>query len=408
MVGRWIAVAVMVVGLGVSAVPAAPRDLRIGVPVPLTGGLAEGGRDMVDGLTLYLEEHGKTLGGRPVTVVVEDTTGTPTVALTKARKLVERDRVEFLMGLYLASEGYALRDFVSDKKVLLVLPVVAADDLTQRRRSAYVVRLTATSSQVNHAFGEYAYRTLGYRRVAVLGQDYAFGWENAGGFQRTFEDAGGRVVQKLWAPLGTMDYAPYISRLRRDVDALYVILVGADIPRFFAQYKQFGVKVPVLGGIAVMDEDTLRHMGEEAVGVVSAHVYTPELKRTENERFVAAFQKRFGRVPSYFAEAMYTAALWIDQATRISGWPANAVVLPELLRRHAVQNAPRGPLSLDAYNNTVETVYVRRVVMGARRPQNEVIATIPRVSQFWKWEPREYLRRPPYTKDYPPCRFCER
>ncbi len=341
-------------------------------------------------------------------VIPEDTTGTPAVALTKARKLVERDRVAFLMGLYLASEGYALRDFATDQKVLLVLPVVAADDLTQRRRSPYVLRLTVTSSQVNHAFGEYAYRTLGYRRVAILGQGYAFGWENAGGFQRTFEEAGGRVVQKLWAPLGTMDYAPYISRLRRDVDALYVILVGADIPRFFGQYKQFGAPVPTIGGIAVMDEDTLRHMGDEALGVVTAHVYTPELPRPENQRFVAAFQKRFGRIPSYFAEAMYTAALWIDETTRAFGWLRNPQALPDLLRRHPLRGAPRGPLTLDPYNNTVETVYVRKVVAGGTRPRNQVIATIPNVSQFWKYQPRDYLRQPPYTKDYPPCRFCER
>ena len=405
--GAWIQIALVASALALSAGARAAEEIVLGVPVPLTGGLAEGGRDMRDGLQLYLDQHNGAFGGVPVRVVVEDTAGTPTIALTKVRKLVELDKSDLIMGLYLASEGYAVRDYVTQQRVPLILPVVAADDLTQRQRSPYILRLTATSSQVNHAFGAYAYQKLGYRRVVTIGQDYAFGYENVGGFQRVFEEMGGQVVQKLWAPLGTPDYAPYISQIRRDVDAVYVLLVGADIPRFFTQYRDYGVGLPVIGGIAVMDEDSLRHMRDEAYGVLTAHVYSPELSRVENVAFVDAFAKRYGRLPSYFAEAMYTAAMWLDRVIQSRGWPLAAEKLIQAFRQVRLEDAPRGPLALDDYNNTIETVYIRKVVPGpSRRPVNQIVDAIPNVSQFWTYAPESYMAGPPYSRDFPSCRFC--
>ena len=113
-----------------------------------------------------------------------------------------------------------------------IFPVIAADDLTQRKPSQWVVRLGWTGSQPSHPFGEYAAKTLGYKKVAVFGTDYAFGYEVVGGFQRSFEEAGGQIVQKLWAPLGTSDLAPYITQLKRDADAVFIIVVAASALRF--------------------------------------------------------------------------------------------------------------------------------------------------------------------------------
>ena len=220
----------------------AQETVKVGLPVPLTGFVAESAREMVEGFQLYLEESGQKLGGLPVQVVIEDTEAQPQNALTKLRKLVEQDKVAFVVGYLLAFEGYAVRDYVHRNKVPLFLPIVAADDLTQRQRSPYIVRMTWTSSQPNHPLGEYAFKTLKYRRMATVGQDYAFGWENVGGFHRTFEQAGGKIVQKTWAPIGTTDYAPYIAKIQRDVDAVYALLVGSDIPRFVKQYEEFGLK----------------------------------------------------------------------------------------------------------------------------------------------------------------------
>ena len=148
-----------------------------------------------------------------VKLFVEDTEAKPQNAITKMRKIVENDKVHFVVGYLLAFEGYAVRKYADENKVPLFLPIVAADDLTQRKRSPYIVRMIWTSSQTNHPFGEYAYKKLGYRKMVTVGQDYAFGWESVGGFQRTFEEAGGKVVQKIWVPLNAADHGPYVSQI---------------------------------------------------------------------------------------------------------------------------------------------------------------------------------------------------
>ena len=165
--------------------PATP--IKIGFIVPLSGPFAQNGRDILNGFLLLLDEVGYRAGGRQIQLIIEDDEAIPAVTLTKARKLVESDRVHLLAGTLLASSGYALAPYVDAQQIPTVYPVVSSDDLTQRRRSKWIVRTGWTSSQPNHAFGEYAYRTLGYRTVATIALDYAFGWESVGGFQRTFE-----------------------------------------------------------------------------------------------------------------------------------------------------------------------------------------------------------------------------
>ncbi|OLC34135.1 MAG: hypothetical protein AUH81_12875 [Candidatus Rokubacteria bacterium 13_1_40CM_4_69_5] len=407
LVGVAVALALsLMIGVGVAP---AQEPVRVGLPVPLTGFVAESAREMVEGFQLYLEQSGQKLGGRPVHVIIEDTEAQPQNALTKMRKLVEQDKVHLVVGYLLAFEGYAVRDYVDKNRVPLFLPIVAADDLTQRKRSPYIVRMTWTSSQPNHPLGEYASKTLKYRRMVTVGQDYAFGWENVGGFHRTFEQAGGKIVQKIWAPIGTADYAPYIAQIRRDVDAVYALLVGADIPRFVKQYQEFGLKgkIPLIGGNILTDEDVLSHMGVEAEGVITSHTYAATLKRAENQKFVEAFRARFKKDPSYYAEGMYTAALWLDRAIKMAGSVEDPLKLIGAVKKADLRDAPRGPLKLDEYNNPVETVYLRRVVKGPRGMENEVIGSIPNVSQFWTFNPAQYLGNPPYSRDFPPCGNCK-
>ncbi|MDP6087371.1 MAG: ABC transporter substrate-binding protein [Nitrospinota bacterium] len=393
------------------AVPAVAQELRVGLPVPLTGFVAESAQEMVEGFKLYLEQTGGKLGGMSVKLTVEDTEAKPQNAITKMRKLVENDKVHFVVGYLLAFEGYAVRKYAIENKVLLFLPIVAADDLTQRKRSPYIVRMIWTSSQTNHPFGEYAYKKLGYRRIATVGQDYAFGWESVGGFQRTFEAAGGKVVQKIWVPLNAADHGPYVSQIRRDVDAVFGLLVGSHIPKFFKAYQDFGLKakIPIIGANIMTDEDVLKHMGDEALGVLTSHSYAATLKRPENVKFVKAFQARYKKDPSYYAEGMYTAALWLDRALKKTGLPTNKLKFIDAVKSVDLRDAPRSPLRLDKYNNPIETIYIRKVVRkkSGKGLDNEVIDSIPNVSQFWTIDPDEYMKRPPYSRDFPPCKHCK-
>ncbi len=387
------------------------EKVRVGLPVPLTGFVAESAREMVEGFQLYLGQSGGKLGGLDVELIVEDTETKPEMALTKMRKLVENDKVHFVVGYLLAFEGYAVRDYAHDNKVPLFLPIVAADDLTQRQASPYIVRMIWTSSQPNHPFGEYAYKTLGYRKIVTVGQDYAFGWENVGGFQRTFEAAGGQIVQKLWVPLDAGDHGPYISQIRRDADAVFALVVGGHIPKFIKTYQDFGLKdqIPLIGGNIMTDEDVLKHMGGEALGILTSHSYAATLKRPQNVAFVKAFQAKYKKDPSYYAEAMYTAALWMDKALAKTGMPTNALKLVDAVKGVDLRDAPRSALKLDSRNNPIETIYIRKVVKKAsgKGLENQVIHSIPNVSQFWTIDPDKYLAAPLYSRDNPACKFCK-
>jgi len=389
---------------------AQPSPIKIGFVTDLTGAAAQAAKDMVNGFTMYLDEIGHQMAGRKVELIVEDSQARPDVALTKLRKLVEHDRVHIVAGVLFGHIGYALAPKVEEYRIPAMFTVAASDDLTQRLKYRWVIRTGWASSQPSHPFGEYAARTLGYRKVAVIGSDYAFGWEVVGGFQRSFEEAGGQVVQKLWAPLGAMDLAPYIAQLKRDADAVLTMVAGASTLQFFKQYQEAGLKgrIPLIAGGPAVDEAFLPSMGDEALGVVSPLIYSGALDTPANRRFVKDYRAKFGKVPSYFAETNYTSGRWIHEAVKaLGGNVEDREKLLVALRRVEIADAPRGPVKLDANGNPIQNVYIRKVERNREGElQNTVIATMPAVSQFWKYNPEEFLRQPVYARDVPPCRHC--
>ena len=393
-----------------AATPAQPGPIKIGFTTDLTGTAAQAAKDMVNGLTMYLDEIGWQIAGRKIELIVEDTQGRPDAALTKLRKLVEHDRVHLVAGVLFGHLGYAMAPKVEEYKIPALFTVTAADDLTQRLKYRWVIRTGWASSQPSHPFGEYAAKTLGYKKVAVLASDYAFGWEVIGGFQRTFEEQGGQVVQKLWAPLGAMDLAPFIAKLRRDADAVLTMIAGASTIQFMKQYEEAGLKrkIPLIAGGPAVDEALLPSMGDEAIGVISPLIYSGALDTPANRRFAKDYRAKFGKVPSYFAETNYTSGRWINEAVRsLGGNVEDREKLLAALRRVEIPDAPRGPVRLDGYGNPIQNVYFRKVERNRDGElQNTVIVTIPAVSQFWKYNPEEFLKQPVYSRDVPPCRYC--
>jgi branched-chain amino acid transport system substrate-binding protein len=386
----------------------ADRDrgpIKIGFLVPLSGGLAQNGRDILNGFLLYLDEIKRRAAGREIQLIVEDDEGIPAVGLTKARKLVESDRVHLMAGTLLSSSGYALAPYIDSMKIPMVYPVVSADDLTQRRRSPWIIRTGWTGSQPNHAFGEYVYDTLKMRRVATIALDYAFGWESVGGFQRTFEARGGRIVQKLWTPVSVHDFAPYLAQISRDVDAVYALFLGRNALQFMRQYEEYGLRgrVPLIGQGTTTDEHVLPFMGDEALGTITTLHYSAALDNPANKAFAAAYRARFGKVPSYYSESMYTGGKWAIAAIEaIGGNVEDREQLREAFRRVKPTGLPRGPVELDEYGNPIQNVYIRRVERVNGELQNTVIHTFTRVSQFWDFDPAAYLREPLYSRRYVP------
>lgn len=377
--------------------------IKIGFMAPLSGAYAQNGRDILNGFLLYLDEIKYTAAGRKLEVTIEDEEAIPAVGLTKARKLVERDKVHVLAGTLLSSTGYALAPYVDAQRIPMIYPVVSADDLTQRKRSKWILRTGWSASQPNHAFGEYAYKTLGYRRIATISLDYAFGWESVGGFERTFEALGGQITQKLWAPVSVHDFAPYLAQIPKDIDAVYVLVLGRAALQFMRQYEEFGLKgrVPLIGGGTSTDEHVLPGMGDEAIGVMTALHYSGALASPANLAFAKAYRARYKKIPSYYGESMYTGAKWLVSAIeKLGGEVENPEKLAQALLAVKVADVPRGPVELDAYGSPVQNIYIRKVERVNGELQNTVVETLPSVSQFWTYDPAEYLKRPLYSRAY--------
>jgi len=400
---------VAVIAVGPSRGWAQKGPIKVGFLTQMTGGGAAVGRDMSNGFTMYIEEAGKQIAGRKVEVIIEDTQGDPAQALTKLRKLVESDNVHAVAGIFLANEGYALAPKVDEYRIPTVWAVVSADDLTQRKPVKWAVRTGWTSSQPNHPFGEYVAKTLGYKKVVTVAADYAFGWEQVGGFQRTFEEAGGQVIQKLWPPLGTTDFGPYLPQIKRDADAVFAVMVAAMALRFPKQYQDAGLKarLPLIGGGTTFDEFVLPSLGDEAIGSITPLIYSAAIDTPVNKRFVKEFRTKYGKVPGYYAEASYSAARWIAEGAKaVGGNVEDKDKFLAALRKVEVSDAPRGPIKLDAYGNPIQTIYVRKVEKKDGELWNTVIQTFPAVSQFWKYKPEDFLKQPVYDRNYPACKYC--
>jgi len=393
---------------------AGAEELRIGFIAAITGPFAAVGKDMVDGFQLYLDQHGNKLGGADVKLIVEDDQAKPDVGVTKARKLVLQDHVHMFIGGILAPTGYALAPVSTAEKTVYISSIPAADDLTQRQidKYPYFIRTGWSSSQPSHPFGQWACEQ-GYKKIAVIAADYAFGYEVVGGFQKSFEDCGGKIIQKIWPPLGSKDFGPYIPAIKPDADAIFSLMVGPMVPQFPKQLAAAGNTKPVIGGGTSYDEFVLPAMGDEAIGGVSPLQYSAALETPKNEAFVKAYRAKYNKVPSYFSESNYTTAQLIDETIKQTGGkfpgPEEFVKVMAGLKIDAV----RGPVSFDDMRNPIQNIYIRKVekkkMFGYDKAElwNTVIKTYPSVSQFWKYDKAAFLKQPVYSRDWPPCGNCE-
>jgi branched-chain amino acid transport system substrate-binding protein len=399
----------LLVALVVVTPALAQKPVKIGFMAPLTGPGAQVGKDMVDGFRMYFEEHGNQLAGRKVELIIEDSQGRPEVAINKLRKFVESDQADIVGGEAFAHIALAMAPKINDYKIPGIFPVAAADDLTQRQRVKWLVRTGWSSSQPSHPFGEWVIKNTKYRRIVTIAADYAFGWEVVGGFQRTFEENGGQIIQKLWVPLNVADWAPYLSQIRRDADAVFALAVAAAQLRFPKQYEDAGLKgrLPLIGGAVTFDESALPRMGDEALDGISPLMYSAALDTPAMKEWVKKYRAKYGKVPSYYSETCYTSARWLDVAAKaVNGKVEDREAYMAALKKVELPDALRGPLKLDDYGNMIQNIYIRKVERKNGELQNTVIATYPAVSQFWKYNPEEFLKQPVYSRDYPPCKHC--
>ena len=395
--------------------PAQAQELKIGFLAPRTGIFSQLGTDMVNGFQMYLDEHGGKLGGAKVSFIVEDDQGKPDVDVAKAKKLILQDKIDMLVGAVLASSAYALAPVSTAEKMLYIGTVSTADDLVQRQidKYPYLVLSGWVPSQPNHPLGQWAC-DQGYKKIAAVAADYAFGYEQLGGFQKAFEDCGGKIVQKIWAPLGTKDFGPYIPTLKSDVDAIFTLMVGPMSLQFPKQLRAAGNKKPIVAGGTSYDEFALPFMTDEVIGDVSALQYSAALETPANQTFVKNYRAKYGKVPSYYSEVNYAAAKWIDLtlAKHKGKYPGPVEFIKTMSTIEL--DAPRGPVRLDpSTKSPIQNIYIKKVekkkMFGYDKEElwNTVIKTYPAVSQFWTYDKAKFLAQPVYSRDFPPCKYCE-
>jgi branched-chain amino acid transport system substrate-binding protein len=386
---------------------AAAEPIKIGFMGPLTGIFAQAGKDMLDGLKMGIESAGSQAAGRKVELIDEDNEGNPATAQTKYRKLVQQDKIHVLAGVLLANIGYALVPPI-ERDELPSLFLTTPDDLTKRRPPKWILRSNFAASQPMHALGDYAAKTLKLKKVAAIAMDNPFGHEGIGGFQRVFEDAGGRLVQKTWVPLNAMDFAPYLAQIPKDVDGVVQVFVAGQAVRFAKQYGDSGLKdkLPLIGTGVFTDESALRSMGDEAIGIIGTMIWSPTLNNPANQAFMKAAEARLKRTPAYFHAVMYSAGRWIVEAAKaVDGKVEDrAKFLAAIRKAIETTDDPRGPIKLDEYNNPTENVYITKVEKVGGRLQTTVVHTYPLVSQFWTYKPDEFLKTPAYDRNYPPLK----
>jgi branched-chain amino acid transport system substrate-binding protein len=386
------------------------EPIRLGFLTVRTGALAAGGKQMEEGILLFLKERNYTLAGRKVELSIADTGGNPAGAKNKAQELIERDKVHVIIGPLAAFEALAIDDTIRQARTPIISCSAAAEDLTQRKANPWFVRAVATSAQPNHALGDYAAKVLGYKRIAIIADDFAYGHETAAGFQRTFEESGGKIVQKLWPPLNVPDYGSYIAQIKGNVDAVYAGFAGANGLRFLKQYNEYGMKakIPVLGSATTVDEGILKNMGEEAVGVISTAWYAATIDTPDNRKFVAAVNKEYSADPGYYTTGAYSSGLMLEQALRaVNGKIEDKDAFMKALRAVRVTNDPRGEIKLDEYGNPVQNIYIRKVERKGAKLVNTVLKVYPNVSQFWSYDPKQFLASPVYSRDYPAAKNLE-
>jgi branched-chain amino acid transport system substrate-binding protein len=382
--------------------------VRLGLMTVKTGPLASGGIDMERALVMYLKERDNMMAGRKVELFVGDSAGVPATARTKLQELVEKSKINVLIGPLAANEALAVDDYIRQES-LPTLSVAAAEDMTQRKPNPWFVRGTSTSSQCAQPMADYCAKTLKWRRMTLIADDIAYGHEMLAGFQRVFEENGGRVVQKLLPPLTVPDYGSYLAQQKTDVDGIFLGFAGSNGFRYLRQFNEYGLrgKVKVVGGMTALDEAVLRNMGDEALGILTACWYSAELSNPLNQKFAAAFRSEFKYDPGFYAAATYVEAAILEAAMKVVA--AKVEDKPALMKalRATKTYAVRGPVSFDEYGNVVGDVYIRRVERKDSRLVNSVVYTYPNVSQFWTYNPQEFLKNPVYSRDYPPARNLE-
>jgi branched-chain amino acid transport system substrate-binding protein len=356
---------VVAAGLAIHMAPVLSQGaVKIGVLTELSGPLGPSGSGQRDGFLLYLKKNGNRLGGKPVEVVVEDTANDPQTAITKARKLVESDRINILIGPLSSANAAATKGFlVSSRMPTLVEATV--DDVIDGK---YLFR-TSFSANADSFLQGYLAGKAGFKRAIAVAPNFNAGQVSVEYFSRGFAAAGGNVIQKLLPRLGTPDFGSTIGQFSDQADVGIIFMAGGDAVRFIKQYADYGKKLPLYGFTATVDETLLPAQGKAALGFVGASFYFSTLQTPENKQFVADYRAAYNQNPAWFAAGGYIAAQVLDQALqKISNLDDRDAVVAAI--KAVKLTTPAGSFRFDENNNPIQPRYIMQIreVNGVVQP----------------------------------------
>jgi len=346
--------------------PAAPGPVKIGLIAPFSGPFAGAGKQIEGGVRAWLDQHGSKVAGREIELLVKDVTGVaPDVAKSLAQGLIVRDKVDFLAGFVLTPNALAVAPLATEAKKPMVIMNAATSVITTK--SPYVVRVSFTLPQVSAPLASWAAKN-GIKSVYTLVSDYAPGADAEGQFKKTFEAAGGKIVDSLRVPVQNPDFAPYIQRIKdKKPQAVFIFVpAGAKGTAFLKAFQERGLSkqgIRVLATGDVTEDQELDAMGDAALGVVTTHHYSAAHDSPENTAFKQAFSKvTGGKVRANFmAVGGYDGMAAIAQVIEKLGGQIDGDRAMEAFKGLQLQS-PRGPIRIDPETrDVIQTVYVRKV-----------------------------------------------
>lgn len=398
---------------GAMASQAGAQDtIRIGGLATLDGPFAVLGQEAFRAMELAFEEAGNEVNGKKIVWVRESSDGRPDVALTKARKLIEQDKVDILIGPVSGGEGLAVKEYAkSVPGRTFVNGFSAAQETTLVSPAPNFFRFSADGAQWQAGLGSYVYDEKGYRNVAVVSGDYSFGYTQVLGFMNEFCAKGGKVPEKIWVPNGTKDFSSAIARIPESVDAVYVMLGGADAVNFLSQYYQTGSDTPLVAGSNTVEQTVLNTKGpfqRRLEGIPSAHMVADGLDDDAYKEYIETYRKRFPdglSAPSAPYYGYYIATKAVLKALDDVGGDLsdNQAKFQEALAKVKLDTA-FGPVELDENRQAIANIYVTEV---ARNDEgvlyNKMVRKISAVDQVLGQDRAEFTARGVPSRDYPAC-----
>ena len=348
------------------------EPIKIGFMATLEGTYTVLGEDGLRGFQLALKEANQEVAGRPIETVIASTDASPDSAVRAARKLIEQDQVDFIIGPLSGSEGIAIRDLAKDyPDVTIINGGSGAQETTYVDPAENFFRFNMDGAQWGVGLGDYVYNDKGWQYVASVAEDYSFAYTNFLGFAKEFCEAGGEIVERFWVPLGTKDFASVIAALPDDVDAIYLGLGGGDAVNFLNQYQQAGGDANLIGGTIMVDGTVLNSKGRAKEALIGTPGSGPQADTWDDpkwQEYVKSYQDAFPpeerfASPSLVATAYYNAT---NAALQCLGEQNGELTEGQAEFRECLStielDAPNGTITLDENRQAIGTNFVIEVV----------------------------------------------